>query len=242
MFILVNSGLAEEGVPEKFNDNRESLTETGSEPLLQGEYKDHRFLDKNASGISQDQGPLTGRADMNVDSPPVMPPFAPPIQTPLQLHPRSALQNPSLAPISKKPESEQKSKFGSAIRGIFDLGANKNGALVERPNWIPAHAYTNDSMVAPYHNRDMLWWDKSPMPDRPQWVILSTSVTKYWRGFVPDPQSAGPCWVLVSPNPLAPGNFTFRARVGNGPRGWLQAIPRKSRYGFPLYRYWLDQP
>lgn len=170
---------------------------------------------------------LQGRADLNVDRevPPglnsgVMPPLAPPISNPdHNLKPDPAIRR------------------GGILKNLFDLSSDHSEKTMQRPSWLPAHAYSNDSMVAPYHNREYFWWDKSPMPDKPQWVVLSTSVTRFWRGFAPQP-----CWVLVSPNPLAPGNFTFRARVANGPRGWLQALPTKSRHGFPLYRYWLDQP
>ena len=174
---------------------------------------------------------LQGRADLNVDnqsgsdsstSSGTMPPLAPPVSNSFNK------PGPSVDPAIRR---------GGVLKNLFDLSADHSEKRMERPSWLPAQAYSNDSMVAPYHNREYFWWDKSPMPDKPQWVVLSTSVTRFWRGYAPQP-----CWVLVSPNPLAPGNFTFRARVANGPRGWLQALPTKSRYGFPLYRYWLDQP
>ncbi|HMO19858.1 MAG TPA: hypothetical protein PKC98_02695 [Candidatus Melainabacteria bacterium] len=190
------------------------------------------YIEEESSGEREaSSSSLQGRADLNVDreesSGPnsgMMPPLAPPIA------------NPQMKPIPEfAPDPDV--RRGGILKNLFDLSADHSEKAMQRPSWLPAHAYSNDSMVAPYHNREYFWWDKSPMPDKPQWVVLSTSVTRFWRGFAPQP-----CWVLVSPNPLAPGNFTFRARVANGPRGWLQALPAKSKYGFPLYRYWLDQP
>jgi len=137
-----------------------------------------------------------------------------------------------------EPERESKGGFlGKLSKSLLMGGANKNVPAAERPWWIPGHAFTDDSMVAPYHNLDIAWWDKRPMPNRPQWVRLSTSVTRYWRGSVPEP-----CMVLVAPIKQVPGNFTFRSRSFGGPRGWLQALNVPDRKGFPQYRYWLDQP
>lgn len=104
------------------------------------------------------------------------------------------------------------------------------------PNWIPLYAYTNDNMVAPYHALDICWWNKNPIPNKPSVAGLSTSVSRYWRGYVPQP-----CYISITPVPEAPGNFTFRCTEPNGPRGWLQYLDKPDRFGFPRYRYWLDQ-
>ena len=138
------------------------------------------------------------------------------------------------APAQSKLD-QQKHLFGgiTSLRSLLSGGVGKNVPPAERPSWIPAYAYTNDSMVAPYHNLDIFWWDKRSMPDRPQRVILSTSVTRYWRGPV-----ANPCYVIVEPFAQAPGNFIFRSLQPGGPQGWLQALSAKDFSGFPLYRYW----
>jgi hypothetical protein len=106
-----------------------------------------------------------------------------------------------------------------------------------RPSWIPGYAYTNEYMVAPYHNLNVLWWDRQLMPRKPKWIKLSESVTKYWRGFVPDP-----CLVLITPLPEAPDNFSFQSPAQRGPSGWLQYTGEANRSGFPLYRYWFGRP
>ncbi|GEM_PF-2564558 len=106
-----------------------------------------------------------------------------------------------------------------------------------RPPWLPAYAYSNDLMVTPYHNLDIAWWDKSAIPNRPRWVKLSRSVSRYWPGLVPEP-----CMVLIAPLAGAPGNFSFASRARSGPRGWLQSLGITDSSGFPLYRYWFDRP
>lgn len=114
---------------------------------------------------------------------------------------------------------------------------NQFNLRIERPNWIPPNAYTNDTMLAPYHNSNLFFWDKRAMPNRPQMVQLANSVTKYWHGFVPNP-----CFVLVEPLPAAPGNYVFTSQDRRAPRGWLQNTGQNSVSGYPLYRYWLDNP
>ncbi len=114
---------------------------------------------------------------------------------------------------------------------------NQFNLRIERPNWIPPNAYTNDTMLAPYHNSNLFFWDKRGMPNRPQMVQLANSVTKYWHGFVPNP-----CFVLVEPLPAAPGNYVFTSQDRRAPRGWLQNTGQNSVSGYPLYRYWLDNP
>lgn len=109
------------------------------------------------------------------------------------------------------------------------------GRVNDRPNYLPAYAYTNDQMVAPYHNRDIWSWDKRAMPSYAQWMRLAPSVTKFWRGYVPDP-----CMVWSVPIASAPGHFTFSSRYPGGPRGWLEHMTTKSWDGYPMYRYWFD--
>ena len=104
-----------------------------------------------------------------------------------------------------------------------------------RPTWLPAYAYSNDAMVAPYHNLDIFFWDKRAIPNRKQWMKLSTSVSRYWNGYVPDP-----CMILAIPIDQAPGNFTFSATEPGAPRGWLQNTGDTNWQGFPMYRYWFD--
>lgn len=119
----------------------------------------------------------------------------------------------------------------------LNAGANQFNLRIDRPNWIPPNAYTNDTMMAPYHASNLFFWDKSAMPNRPQMVQLANSVTRYWRGFVPNP-----CFVLVEPLPAAPGNYVFTSRDPRAPRGWLQKTNQTSISGYPMYRYWLDNP
>lgn len=112
---------------------------------------------------------------------------------------------------------------------------DKNQQPKGRPNWLPAYAYSNDAMVAPYHNLDIFFWDKRAIPNRRQWMKLSTSVSRYWNGYVPDP-----CMILAIPIDQAPGNFTFSATEPGAPRGWLQNTGDTNWQGFPMYRYWFD--
>lgn len=163
-------------------------------------------------------------------TPPYQPNFAPPQAPP------NGLQSGS-AQTDKNSEPPRGGLFGSALKSLLNGAINQNNASpAERPWWIPGNAFTNDSMVAPYHAMDIFWWDKRPIPNKPQMVRLSTSVSRFWRGYV-----AEPCFVLVEPDPRAPGNFTFQSRQPNGPRGWLQALDKPDPSGFPQYRYWLDQ-
>lgn len=110
------------------------------------------------------------------------------------------------------------------------LGQPDNSA---HPNWIPGYAYTNDNMITPYRAG---FWMKSPIPSRVSQALLAPSVSRYWHGSVPDP-----CYVQIVPIPSAPGNFTFQSGQWGAPRGWLQNLQRTDGFGFPLYRYWLDQ-
>ncbi|MBX9693866.1 MAG: hypothetical protein K2Z81_15880, partial [Cyanobacteria bacterium] len=128
------------------------------------------------------------------------------------------------------------SLFGQVFKSMLPGNAKYKDIPIERPTWIPGYAYTNSDMVAPYHNMDIFWWDKRPMPQKPQWVRLARDVNRYWRGYVSEP-----CFVLVEPFLQAPGNFTFHGRSSLAPHGWLQALTQTDSSGFPLYRYWFDQ-
>lgn len=137
---------------------------------------------------------------------------------------------------AQEDQDKKNSLFGSIFKSMLNGETEYSHLPINRPNWIPGYAFTNNSMVAPYHNRDILWWDKKPMPPRPQWIRLATSVTRYWRGYVQQP-----CMVFVEPLTTAPGNFVFHGRRPFEPHGWLQALEETDRSGFPLYRYWFDQ-
>lgn len=141
-----------------------------------------------------------------------------------------------LAPLVQQQPMMQRQPL-QGYQQFQQPNSNQFNLRVERPNWIPPNAYTNDTMLAPYHNSNLFFWDKRGMPNRPQMVQLASSVTKYWHGFVPNP-----CFVLVEPLPAAPGNYVFTSQDRRAPRGWLQNTNQNSVSGFPLYRYWLDNP
>jgi hypothetical protein len=107
--------------------------------------------------------------------------------------------------------------------------------VAERPNWIPAYAYSNSAMVSEYHNMDIMWGDKRPIPAHPQWMKLSPSVIRYWNGYKEDPY-----WVRTIPDEQHPGNFIFSSNYKGGPKGWLQFLDKPGKWGFPQYRYWFD--
>lgn len=106
---------------------------------------------------------------------------------------------------------------------------------VERPRWIPVFAVSSPEMVSEYHNVDVLWWDKRPIPQRPQMMKLSHSVIKYWRGY-----KEAPYWVKTVPDREHPGSFVFQSSYQGGPKGWLVALDQPGPAGFPQYRYWFD--
>ena len=194
----------------------------------------------NPDQMPAPNAPLQGYADMYMNAAPPVPP--PTINPPIL---NGNISTTGMAPVPTNqpigpPLEKQEPKpglFAGALRNLLAGSIKKNVGPAQRPWWIPGNATTNDAMVAPYHNMDIFWWDKKPMPDRPQWVRLSTSVSRYWRGFVSEP-----CFIYIQPTPQAPGNFVFSGRQPNGPRGWLQALNEHDAMGFPQYRYWLDQP
>lgn len=164
-------------------------------------------------------------------------------QDPFGLQPPESLrgQQPSYGEMQPAtPPGREVPDLKGLIQAFMGLGL-QSGQLdmppVNRPAYIPGYAYTNEHMVAPYHNLDVAWWDKSRIPDKQKWIKLSESVTRYWRGQVPDP-----CLVLLNPLKEAPGNFTFATSAPSGPRGWLQFTGATDHMGFPLYRYWFDSP
>ncbi|MBX3138348.1 hypothetical protein KF707_19115 [Candidatus Obscuribacterales bacterium] len=188
-------------------------------------------------GYSNGFAPGNGYAPQNVfpqGPPPTYQPYQPNFVPP-QAPPGSF--GAGTAQADKSPDSPKGGLFGGVFKSFMNGAVKQNNTPpAERPWWIPGNAFTNESMVAPYHAMDIFWWDKRPIPNKPQMVRLSTSVSRFWRGYV-----AEPCFVLVEPDPRAPGNFTFKSRQPGGPRGWLQALDKPDPSGFPQYRYWLDQ-
>jgi len=117
-----------------------------------------------------------------------------------------------------------------------DLPSLRMAPPATRPDWLPGYAYTNDYMVAPYHNFDLSPWDKSKIPQHRKVIRLSESVTKFWHGDV-----SQPCLISLEPLAQAPGNFSFASEEPNGPRGWLQDTNEANSKGYPIYRYWFAQ-
>lgn len=259
--LLPASAFADPGLPSSESDSqvkRNPRAQGSDNSLLDGEFKDSG-VPNSIQELKSKNSYLHGKADFSIRKDGQMPPLAPPYSRNSSMpqgynQPPNSFANPYYGrgpagqnygnnfensrptPFNRGVSDRRNEMEGRVSRFPFSLGARKETVIKDKPSWLPAHAYSNSNMVAPYHNSSLMWWDKSKMPNKPQWVVLSTSVTKYWRG-----QAPNPCWILVSPNKLAPGNFTFRSRVRNGPRGWLQALDEKSKFGFPLYRYWLDQ-
>ncbi|HEY9775847.1 MAG TPA: hypothetical protein V6C81_18945 [Planktothrix sp.] len=114
-------------------------------------------------------------------------------------------------------------------------GAVEEDGNVDRPSYIPGFAYSNSAMVSEYHNMDTLWMDKRPIPPKPQWMKLSPSVVRFWKGYKEDPY-----WVKSVPDAEHPGNFVFFSAYPGGPKGWLQFTNKPGKFGFPQYRYWFD--
>ena len=234
------------------NSEGESLTAEGdsapgsSTPALQGNVSrtaplgvppSQNYLPPNNFGYSNGFAPSNGYAPQSVfpqGPPPTYQPYQPNFVPP-QAPPGSFEAGTGHA--DKSPDSPKGGLFGGVFKSFMNGAIKQNNTPpAERPWWIPGNAFTNESMVAPYHAMDIFWWDKRPIPNKPQMVRLSTSVSRFWRGYV-----AEPCFVLVEPDPRAPGNFTFKSRQPGGPRGWLQALDKPDPSGFPQYRYWLDQ-
>lgn len=106
---------------------------------------------------------------------------------------------------------------------------------IQRPSFIPAYAFSNQDMVAPYHDSDINAWHKRTNSELPHWMKLSPSVAQYWTG-----TKMEPFWVMTEPDKEHPGNFTFVSLYPGGPKGWLQNTGERSAWGHPEYRYWFD--
>lgn len=241
-----------DSAPADSGTNDSGTTDSKSTDLAPTNSKSPRFASPDSTS-SDVISPVVPPADLmgSVDSENVPQEISPQQNLPNQIFPNQIFPNQNFpqqpqGPVlqvetSPQPSNNESEKKGTLLgkigKSLLQGGAKKNVPIAERPWWIPGNAFTDDSMVAPYHNLDIAWWDKRPMPNRPQWVRLSQSVTRYWKGSVTEP-----CFVLVAPMQQVPGNFTFRSRSFGGPRGWLQALNVPDKKGFPQYRYWLDQP
>jgi|688.fasta_scaffold158196_3 hypothetical protein len=106
---------------------------------------------------------------------------------------------------------------------------------VVRPDYIPAAAFTNDEMVAPYHEIEC---GKPTIPssqELPKRIKLEPKVAKHWTG-----AKVEPYWVTTTPDATHPGTYSFASEAENGPKGWLQHTGERSAWGHPEYRYWFD--
>jgi hypothetical protein len=151
-------------------------------------------------------------------------------------------------PVGRQPDSFTP----KTINGAFQLNATTTATAdppsfmsqtaatdgAPRPRWIPAHAFTNDDMIAYYgltvFGRNITW----RLPNEPTTAKLSKSVSMWWNGYCPDK-----CKISVEPDWSVPaGNFKFHT-IGapDGPHGWLEATGIKDKIGWQ-YRYWFDQP
>jgi hypothetical protein len=176
--------------------------------------------------------PLQGGVEQRSFMAPPQQPFQPQAPPYNSMYQGSALQNalmPQWMPAYMKAMTDaMPTGPPPALQGNVD----KN---VMKPNWIVREAYTNGAMVTEYHANNLMWWDRHPIPDKPQWMLLSSSVLKYWSG-----RQIEPCWIHSIPDPAHPGNFTFSSNYPGGPKGWLQATGLLGHWGFPQYRYWFD--
>ncbi|HEY9871022.1 MAG TPA: hypothetical protein V6D08_17790, partial [Candidatus Obscuribacterales bacterium] len=69
---------------------------------------------------------------------------------------------------------------GQAGEKPFELYAERT-QQVERPYWIPAHAYAVEEKTARYHKVFGPLVFTKRLPNRPSYAHLSRSVSKYWR-------------------------------------------------------------
>ncbi|HEY9731186.1 MAG TPA: hypothetical protein V6C89_04705 [Drouetiella sp.] len=106
---------------------------------------------------------------------------------------------------------------------------------VVRPDYIPAAAFTNDEMVAPYHETDSGKPVTTSPQELPKRIKLDPKVAKHWTG-----AKVEPCWVITTPDATHPGTYSFCSEVENGPKGWLLHTGERSAWGHPEYRYWFD--
>ena len=106
---------------------------------------------------------------------------------------------------------------------------------VRRPEFIPTCAYTNEEMVAPYH--DLESGSASPVSrqELPKRIKLNPAIARHWTG-----AKVEPFWVNTTPDKDHPGTYSFSSEIENGPKGWLQQTGERSAWGHPEYRYWLN--
>ncbi len=129
-----------------------------------------------------------------------------------------------------------KQQLASALpHALSPVMTETDKVSILRPSFIPAYAFSNQDMIAPYHNLVIDWWHKLPSADVPHWMKLSPSVAQYWTG-----TKMEPFWVMTEPDKEHPGNFTFVSLYPGGPKGWLQSTGERSAWGHPEYRYWFD--
>lgn len=103
---------------------------------------------------------------------------------------------------------------------------------VRRPDFIPTCAFTNEEMIAPYHDVESGAAYTQELPKR---IKLNPAVVRHWTG-----AKVEPCWVNTIPDKEHPGTFSFSSEIENGPKGWLQHTGERSAWGHPEYRYWFD--
>jgi hypothetical protein len=160
---------------------------------------------------------------------PTPPSVAPQYQNPLQSSPlQKALMPAWLPAYMQAMTAAMPPPDESDLQGQVEQN-------VTRPDWLPIEVYSHPSMVTEYHALDINPFDKRPIPSQPQWMRLSSSVLRYWRG-----PRIDPTFIYSIPDPQHPGSFTFTSNYRGGPKGWLQATGRSGRWDFPQYRYWFD--
>lgn len=111
----------------------------------------------------------------------------------------------------------------------IDMTARQN---IARPDFIPTSAFTNDEMVAPYHELSNSAVASQELPRR---IKLDPKVARHWIGTKTEPY-----WVNTTPDKIHPGTYSFCSETEDGPKGWLQHTGECSAWGHPEYRYWFD--
>ncbi len=106
---------------------------------------------------------------------------------------------------------------------------------VRRPEFIPTCAFTNDEMVAPYHDPENGIASIASTQELPKRIKLNPAVARHWTG-----AKVEPFWVNTTPDKDHPGTYSFSSEIENGPKGWLQHTGERSAWGHPEYRYWFD--
>ncbi|MBS1956214.1 MAG: hypothetical protein JST89_18660 [Cyanobacteria bacterium SZAS-4] len=106
---------------------------------------------------------------------------------------------------------------------------------VRRPDFIPTSAFTNEEMIAPYHDTESGAVSAAYTQELPKRIKLNPAVVRHWAG-----AKVEPCWVNTVPDLEHPGTFSFSSETEDGPKGWLQLTGERSAWGHPEYRYWLD--